>query len=195
MPVIDVRKRRIVSKIVYYGAGLSGKTSNLKYINDHLDAQARGRLVSLSVKTEGTQQIDLLPVRSAKIKGFDVIHNLCTVPGQSIYNKTRKLVLKGTDGVVFVADSDKKRLMANVDALQNLRENLRTHDVALEDLLHVIQYNKRDLPNALPVAELRAKLNPYGVLEFEASVKTGVGVMETLKAIVNMVREDIEKRL
>jgi len=195
MPVIDVRKRRIVSKIVYYGAGLCGKTANLKFIHDHLDAQHRGRLVSLSVKAEGAQQIDLLPVRTGKIKGFDIIHNLCTVPGQSLYNKTRKLVLKGTDGVVFVADSAKSRLIANVDALQNLRENLLTHDVDLEGMLHVIQYNKRDLPDALPVSELRAKLNPHGVLEFEASIKTGVGVMETLKAIVSMVREDVEKRL
>jgi len=195
MPVIDVRKSRIVTKIVYYGAGLSGKTANLQYIHDHIDPQARGRLVSLSVKTEGEQQIDLLPVRAGKVKGFDVIHNLCTVPGQSLYNKTRKLVLKGTDGVVFVADSSKNRLMANMDALQNLGDNLKEYDVALKDMVHVIQYNKRDLPDALPVAELRAKLNPYGVLEFEASVKTGVGVIETLKAILNMVREDTEKRL
>jgi len=195
MPSIDVKRRRIGAKIVYYGPGLSGKTANLRYIYEHLKAEYRGRLVSLSVKGGEGQQIDLLPVKFGTIKGFDVTYNLCTVPGQAFFNQTRKLVLKGTDGVVFVADSRQSRLPANLDSLRNLRENLETHDIQLEYVPHVMQYNRRDRPDVLPVAELRAQLNEYGVLEFEACAESGKGVMETLKAAIQIVREDIERRL
>ncbi|MBS3762729.1 MAG: GTPase domain-containing protein [Planctomycetes bacterium] len=195
MPSIDVKRKRIGAKIVYYGPGLSGKTANLNYLHDHLKTEYRGRLVSLSVKGGEGQQIDLLPVKFGSIRGFDVTYNLCTVPGQAFFNQTRKLVLKGTDGVVFVADSRQTRMAANVDSLQNLQENLEAHDIRLEHVPHVMQYNQRDRDNTLPVAELRAKLNMHGVLEFEASTETGEGVMETLKAVVQIVREDIEDRL
>jgi len=195
MPSIDVQRKRIRCKIVYYGPGLSGKTANLRYVYEHLDRGVRGRLVSLTARSEGSQRIDLLPLKLGKLKGFDVIYNACTAPGQAIYNKTRKLVLKGADGVVFVADSRRNRLVANIDSFRNLRENLEAYDTRLEDLPHVVQYNKRDLNGVLPASELRAHLNPYGVLEFEASTVTGQGVMETLRAVLQLVREDIERRL
>ena len=195
MPSIDVRKKRIGCKIVYYGPGLSGKTANLRYIHDHLSPENRGRLMSVAVKTEGNLYIDLLPVRFGKLGGFDVAYNLCSTPGKALYNKTRQLVLKATDGVVFVADSRPERMDANVDSLENLLENLEAHDLRLRDMPNVIQYNKRDLPDVMPVSEMRSKLNIYGGLEFEASTVTGQGVMETLKAIIDASCREIQQLL
>ncbi len=195
MPSIDVRRKIVGVKIVYYGPGLSGKTANLRYIHDHLSPKQRGRLATLSVEGSGDQRIDLLPLRLGKLKGFAVTYNLCAVPGQAFHNKARKRLLKGADGIVFVADSRSSRMSANLDSLQNLHENLNAYDIALEDMPHVFQYNQRDRPASLSVSELRATLNAAGALEFEASAVTGQGVMDTLKAIVRMVREDLDGRL
>ena len=195
MPSIDVRKKRIGCKIVYYGPGLSGKTANLHYIHDHLGPENRGRLLSVPVKTETPLYIELLPVRFGKLGGFDVTYNLCSTPGKALYNKTRQLVLKATDGVVLVADSRPERMDANLDSLENLLENLEAQDIRLRDMPHVIQYNKRDLPDVIPVSEMRSKLNIYGGLEFEASTVTGQGVMETLKAIIDASSKEIQQLL
>lgn len=195
MPSIDIRRKIVGVKIVYYGPGLSGKTANLRYIHGQVPPKQRGRLAFLSVKGSGDQRIDLLALKLGKLKGFAVTYNLCTVPGQAFQNNARKRLLKGADGIVFVADSRSSRMSANLDSLQNLHENLSAYDVSLEDMPHVFQYNQRDRPAALPVSELRTTLNAAGALEFEASAVTGQGVMDTLKAIVRMVREDLDERL
>lgn len=174
---------------------MSGKTANLLYIRDHIEPEKRGRLLTLNVKGAGNQGIEVLPVEDSPMKGFDVTYNLCTVPGKASLNQARKLALKDADGVVFVADSRPRRMLPNLDALENLRENLKGHDIRLEDVPHVMQYNYRDCPNPAPVSDLRSKLNPHGVLEFEAVATEGRGVMQTMRAIVRLVREDVERRL
>ena len=195
MPSIHVKKRQIGAKIVYYGPGLSGKSANLRFIHDNLPPENRGRLVSLAVKGADGLYIDLLPVRFGKVRGFDVTYNLCSVPGQAMCNTARRLVLKGADGVVFVADSRADRTVANLDSFENLQENLELNDLSLDHVPYVIQYNKRDLPDALRVAELRAQLNLHDHVDFEASAATGQGVIDTLKAIVELVRDDVVERL
>ncbi len=195
MPKVDIKKRRIRAKIVYYGPGMSGKTTNLEYIRDHIDPAKKGRMLTLDVKGAGEQGIEVLPVQLGSLRDFKMIYNLCTVPGKASLNHARRKALKGVDGVAFVADSRQARLIANLDSLENLRENLQTFDIRLEDVPHVIQYNQRDRSNVARVTELRSRLNSYGVLEFEAAANEGRGVMETMKAIVRKVREDIERRL
>lgn len=195
MPNIDVKSKTINCKITYYGTGLGGKTTNIQYIHNKIDPSFKGKLVSLATKTERTLFFDFMPLSLGKIKGFRVTFNICTVPGQSFYNNSRKLLLKGTDGIVFVADSQEHRFDANIDSMYNLQENLEEHGLKLEKIPHVIQYNKRDLPNILSVEELRSELNLYGVPDFEASALYGQGVFETLKAIIKIVSEDIRNRL
>jgi hypothetical protein len=194
MPKVDVRRGRIRAKIVYYGPGLSGKTTNLQYICEQIEEKKKGRLVTLNIRGSG-KGIEVLPVQLGAIKGFDVTYNLCTVPGKASLNRARRLALKDADGVVFVADSRTSRMLPNLDSLDNLQENLRLHDIRLEDMPHVIQYNQRDRANCAPVADLRAKLNLHGVLEFEAVATQGRGVMETLHAVIELVSEDVERRL
>jgi len=195
MASVDVRKRRIGAKIVYYGPGMSGKSANLCAAHSRLDPSIRGKLVSLAVKKGDSTYIDVLAVKFGKVGAFDVTFSVCAVPGQAFYNSTRRLLLKGTDGVVFVADSRPGRLEANLVCLEELKQNLETHELDIERLPYVLQYNKRDLKETVSVAELRSKLNHYGVLEFQASALTGQGVMETLKAITGLVCKDIEERL
>lgn len=195
MPSIDLQKKRIASKIVYYGPGLSGKSSNLKSLHAKLPPEHRGRLQSVATKANPSVYIDILPVKFGKVLGFDTSFTVCAVPGQAFYNKTRKLLLKGTDGVVFVADSKPARRDANVDSLNNLRENLEERRVSLENVPMVLQYNKRDLSDAVDVGILRQELNLFGVPEFEASATTGQGVLETLKSILELVSRDLEKRI
>ena len=195
MPSIDVKKRRIDSKIVYYGPGQSGKTENLRIISETLDGDHRGRLVSMPTKADPNLHIDVLPVRFGKVLGFATTFHICSGPGQAMALSTRRLLLRDTDGIVFVADSRPSRRDANVDSMRELLENLRSYSLELRSIPHVIQYNKRDLDQCTGVAELRGELNSHGVPEFEASANTGRGVVETLRAVVRSVSNDLERRL
>ena len=173
---------QMTAKIVYYGPGLCGKTTNLQAIHQKTAPQSRGEMVSLETETDRTLFFDLLPLDVGVIGGMKVRLQLYTVPGQVFYNATRKLVLKGVDGVVFVADSQKVALDANVESLANLRVNFA--ELGLSDQIPVVfQYNKRDIRNILPVDTLERELNPEGARHFEAAALHGVGVFETLKAI------------
>ncbi len=187
MSFINHMKKEINCKVVYYGPGLCGKTTNLQYIFERASPSARGKLISLETETERTLFFDFLPLTLGKVKGFTFRFHLYTVPGQVFYDASRKLILRGADGVVFVADSQGERMEANQESVENLDLNLREHGRPLEQLPFVIQYNKRDLANAAAVSELREKLNPRGVPDFEACARTGVGVFETLKEVSRTV--------
>jgi signal recognition particle receptor subunit beta len=190
---INYMAREINCKIVYYGPGLCGKTTNLQYIYKRTNPEAKGKMISLATETERTLFFDFLPLSLGEIRGFKTRFHLYTVPGQVFYDASRKLILKGVDGVIFVADSQLERLEANQESLDNLRTNLAEHGYSLEKMPYVIQYNKRDLPNALPLEELRQILNPIGVLDFEASARTGQGVFETLKAVSKLVLTELKR--
>ena len=160
MSMINYASREINCKVVYYGPGLGGKTTNLEFVYNKVAPASRGKMISLATETERTLFFDFLPVDLGNIRGFKVKFHLYTVPGQVYYNASRKLILKGVDGVVFVADSQIERMDANIEAMQNLYENMAQHGYDLTRIPFAIQYNKRDLPNAAPVAELQAALNP-----------------------------------
>ncbi len=187
MSMINYASREINCKIVYYGPGLGGKTTNLQYIYNKVAPNTRGKLISLATETERTLFFDFLPVDLGTIRGFKTRFHLYTVPGQVYYNASRKLILKGVDGVVFVADSQVERLDANIEAMHNLYENLAEYGYDLRLIPFVIQYNKRDLPNVSPVNELNQHLNPDHVPAYEAVATTGIGVFDTLKAIAKLV--------
>jgi signal recognition particle receptor subunit beta len=190
---INYMAREINCKIVYYGPGLCGKTTNLQYIYKRTNPEAKGKMISLATETERTLFFDFLPLSLGEIRGFKTRFHLYTVPGQVFYDASRKLILKGVDGVIFVADSQLERLEANQESHDNLRTNLAEHGYSLEKIPYVIQYNKRDLPNALPTEELRQLLNPIGVLDYEASARTGQGVFETLKAVSKLVLTELKR--
>jgi mutual gliding-motility protein MglA len=190
---INYMAREINCKIVYYGPGLCGKTTNLQYIYKRTNPEAKGKMISLATETERTLFFDFLPLSLGEIRGFKTRFHLYTVPGQVFYDASRKLILKGVDGVIFVADSQLERLEANQESHDNLRTNLAEHGYSLEKIPYVIQYNKRDLPNALPIEELRQLLNPIGVLDYEASARTGQGVFETLKAVSKLVLTELKR--
>jgi signal recognition particle receptor subunit beta len=183
MSMINYAAREINCKIVYYGPGLGGKTTNLEYVFDKVNPSTRGKLISLATEQDRTLFFDFLPVELGQIRGFNTRFHLYTVPGQVYYNASRRLILKGVDGIVFVADSQAERADANLAALQNLYDNLTEHGYEATELPIVIQYNKRDLPDALALPELRRLLNPQGWPDFEAVAVKGVGVFDTLKAI------------
>ena len=168
MSMINYASREINCKLVYYGPGLGGKTTNLEHVYNKVAPGSRGKMISLATETERTLFFDFLPVDLGSVRGFKVKFHLYTVPGQVYYNASRKLILKGVDGVVFVADSQLERMEANIEAMQNLYDNMAQHGYDLTRLPFAIQYNKRDLPNAAPIAELQAALNPGWVVE-EAS--------------------------
>jgi signal recognition particle receptor subunit beta len=165
MSMINYASREINCKLVYYGPGLGGKTTNLEFVYNKVAPGSRGKMISLATETERTLFFDFLPVDLGNIRGFKVKFHLYTVPGQVYYNASRKLILKGVDGVVFVADSQLERMEANIEAMQNLYDNMAQHGYDLTRLPFAIQYNKRDLPNAAPIAELQAALNPGWVVE------------------------------
>jgi signal recognition particle receptor subunit beta len=190
---INYMAREINCKIVYYGPGLCGKTTNLQYIYKRTNPEAKGKMISLATETERTLFFDFLPLSLGEIRGFKTRFHLYTVPGQVFYDASRKLILKGVDGVIFVADSQMERLEANQESLDNLRTNLAEHGYSLDKVPYVVQYNKRDLPNALPVEELRPLLNPTNVIDFEATARTGVGVFETLKAVSKLVLTELKR--
>jgi len=193
MSFINYASREINCKIVYYGPGLCGKTTNLQYIYQKTDPTAKGKMISLATETERTLFFDFLPLALGEIRGFKTRFHLYTVPGQVFYDASRKLILKGVDGVVFVADSQEERLDANIESLLNLQENLEEQGYQLEKLPFVIQYNKRDLPNVSSLDELRQLLNPTEVPEFEACATTGEGVFETVKAVAKLILMELKK--
>jgi signal recognition particle receptor subunit beta len=193
MSFINYASREINCKIVYYGPGLCGKTTNLQFVYQKTAPEAKGKMISLATETERTLFFDFLPLALGEIRGFKTRFHLYTVPGQVFYDASRKLILKGVDGVVFVADSQEERMDANVESLENLRFNLQEQGYDLDRLPFVIQYNKRDLPNVMPVEELRRDLNLTGVPDFEACATTGEGVFETLKAIAKLILIDLKK--
>ena len=193
MSFINYSSREINCKIVYYGPGLCGKTTNLQYIYGKTAPDAKGKMISLATETERTLFFDFLPLALGKIRGFRTRFHLYTVPGQVFYDASRKLILKGVDGVVFVADSQIERMEANLESVDNLKVNLAEQGYELDKLPYVIQYNKRDLPNAAPLDEMRKLLNPTGVPDFEACATVGKGVFETLKAVAKEVLTDLKK--
>jgi signal recognition particle receptor subunit beta len=191
MSLINYASREINCKIVYYGPGLGGKTTNLEYVFNKVNPETRGKLISLATETERTLFFDFLPVDLGSVKGFKTRFHLYTVPGQVYYNASRRLILRGVDGVVFVGDSRAERMDANIASLQNLYENLREHGFEPGKLPMVIQYNKRDLPDAVAVEELRAQLNPTGLPDFEAVAVSGEGVFDTLKSVSKLVLKSL----
>ena len=187
MSMINYASREINCKVVYYGTGLGGKTTNLEHIYSRVNPEAKGKMISLATETERTLFFDFLPLDLGEVKGFKTRFHLYTVPGQVYYNASRRLILKGVDGIVFVADSQKERAEANIEAMHNLYENLDSYGYDLASIPFVIQYNKRDLPNVLPVDQLRAQLNPKGVPDFEGVAIEGSGVFETLTSVSKLV--------
>ncbi|HEU5359957.1 MAG TPA: GTPase domain-containing protein [Candidatus Deferrimicrobiaceae bacterium] len=193
MSFINYSTREINCKIVYYGPGLCGKTTNLQYIYKRANPGSRGKMISLATETERTLFFDFLPLSMGEIRGFKTRFHLYTVPGQVFYDASRRLILRGVDGVVFCADSQLMRMDSNVESLENLKINLREQGYDPDRIPLVMQYNKRDINSVASLAELHALLNYRNVPEFEAVAITGEGVFETLKAIIKLVLIDLRK--
>lgn len=193
MSFINYSSREINCKIVYYGPGLCGKTTNLQFIYKKTRPEAKGKMITLATETERTLFFDFLPLALGDIKGFKTRFHLYTVPGQIFYDASRKLILKGVDGIVFVADSQLERMDANIESFDNMRINLEEQGYSLSQIPYVIQYNKRDLQNTVPVGELKKVLNVDGVPDFEANASAGAGVFETLKAVIKLVLIELKK--
>mgnify|MGYP001271774735 CR=1 FL=1 len=187
MALLNYAKRELNAKVVYYGPGLCGKTTNIQYIHTKLNPDSRGKLLSLATQTDRTLFFDFLPVELGDIKGFKTRFHLYTVPGQVFYNATRKMVLKGVDGIVFVADSQRDMLDANLESFQNLKDNLEEYNLSIDTIPYVIQYNKRDLPGVMSSEELDKALNVDNVPTFPASALDGKGVLPTLTTVCKMV--------
>lgn len=193
MPVVNYASREITCKIVYYGPGRSGKTSNLQYIHRRVPAARRGDMMSLATQGDRTLFFDFLPIEIGTVRSMRTRIQLYTVPGQVFYNATRRMVLKGADAVVFVCDSQEAMLDANLESFENMRQNLEANEIDPDDVPLVLQYNKRDLPNAIPLAELEEALNPTKVPSFEAVAPKGIGVFDTLKAVAKLVLTELKK--
>ena len=193
MTFINYASREINCKIVYYGPGLCGKTTNLQHIFESTAPQSRGKLISLATETDRTLFFDFLPLELGTVRGFKTRFHLYTVPGQVFYDASRKLILKGVDGVVFVADSQEERMDANVESLYNLEENLQAQGYDLMKLPYVLQLNKRDLPNVIPVDELAAELRRKEEPVVEAVASSGAGVFDTLKGVAKQVLTELRK--
>ena len=192
MTFINYAAREINCKIVYYGPGLCGKTTNLQYIYDRTNPSAKGKLISLATETDRTLFFDFLPLDLGSVRGFKTRIHLYTVPGQVFYDASRKLILRGVDGIVFVADSQEQRMDANVEALENLMSNLKEHGYDFNKIPYVLQLNKRDLPNILPVDLLSTELRKKNEPIVEAVAFQGVGVFETLKEIAKQVLTELK---
>jgi small GTP-binding protein len=190
---INYVAREINCKIVYYGPGLGGKTTNLQYLYDVTSADNKGKLISLATETERTLFFDFLPLDLGQIRGLRARFHLYTVPGQVFYDASRKLILRGVDGVIFVADSQEERLDANLESVSNLERNLKEHGFDLAKIPYVLQLNKRDLPNAMTVEQLKKLLLVKGEPVFEAVATKGTGVLETLKAVARQVLVELRK--
>ena len=183
MSLINYSSREINCKIVYYGPGLCGKTTNIQYIYNKVAPETKGKLITLATEMDRTLFFDFLPLELGTVKGFKTRFHLYTVPGQVYYDASRKLILRGVDGIVFVADSQRSRYDANIESLYNLHENLEEYGLSVDDIPYVIQYNKRDMPDIIDLEELEQELNPEGHPSIEAVAITGVGVFDTLKTI------------
>jgi signal recognition particle receptor subunit beta len=194
MVLFNYATKEITAKIVYYGPGLCGKTTNLQFVYDSLPSNNKSKMLSLATKQDRTLFFDFLPLDLGKIRGMRTKLQLYTVPGQVYYNSTRQLVLKGADGVVFVADSQKAAIDANLESWQNLEDNLKKQGIRITEIPVVLQYNKRDLPSAMPVRELDAALNLLRVPAFESVATTGIGVEATLRGITQSVLDSLVKK-
>jgi len=194
MTFINYAAREINCKIVYYGPGLGGKTTNIQYIYEKTGNNTKGKLISLATETDRTLFFDFLPIEFGSIRGFRTRFHLYTVPGQVFYDASRKLILKGVDGVVFIADSQEVRMDANVESIRNLSDNLKEHGYDLMKVPYVLQLNKRDLPTAVPVPQLVGALRIKNEPVYEAVASRGLGVFDTLKAIVKSVLLDLRSR-
>ena len=193
MSFINFAAREINCKIVYYGPGLGGKTTNLQWIFERTGDQQKGKMISLATETERTLFFDFLPLDLGTVRGFKTRIHLYTVPGQVFYDASRKLILRGVDGVVFVADSQEERMDANVEALDNLQENLKEHSYDFNRIPYVLQLNKRDLPNAMPADTLKKELLKKDEPVIEAVAFQGVGVFETLKSVAKLVLIELKQ--
>ena len=193
MSFINFAAREINCKIVYYGAGLGGKTTNLQHIFDKTVDKQKSKMISLATETDRTLFFDFLPLDLGTVRGFRTRFHLYTVPGQVFYDASRKLILRGVDGVVFVADSQEERLDANVEALENLQENLKEHSYDFNRIPYVLQLNKRDLPNAMPADTLKKELLKKDEPVIEAVAFQGVGVFETLKSVAKLVLVELKQ--
>jgi hypothetical protein len=196
MVLVNYSGKEINAKVVYYGPGLCGKTTNLEFIYGRVPQTNRGKMVSMKTRTERTLFFDFLPLNLGDLAGFQTRFLLYTVPGQIYYNATRKLVLKGVDALVFVADSQRGKMDENLESLQNLRENLQEHGLTLDDIPLVMQYNKRDLPDVHTVEEMEAALNPDGAFTWHEAVATsGEGVFETFKGVARLLLAHLSKSM
>jgi len=193
MSFINYSSREINLKVVYYGPGLCGKTTNLSYIYSHVPDDSKGKMISLATETERTLFFDFMPLQLGEIRGFKTRFHLYTVPGQVFYDASRKLILKGVDGLVFVADSQVARRDANAESLDNLEENLREQGYEVKDTPHVIQYNKQDLDNLIPLEQMQKELNKHGAPEFPASAVTGEGIFDTLKSVAKLTLKAVSR--
>jgi len=194
MAFVDFSAREIHCKIVYYGPGLCGKTKNLQFLHERTSPSRRGQLISLATPNERTLFFDFLPLDVGSLRGFQTRLHLYTVPGQVFYDAARRAILRGVDGIVFVADSQEARLAANVESIRNLEKNLREQGYEIAEIPYVLQLNKRDLSSAMPATELSRRLAIKGEPTLEATAATGAGVFETLKAIARLVLLDLRKR-
>jgi len=194
MSFINYSGKEINCKIVYYGAGLCGKTTNLNYIYKRTSPESKGKLISLATETERTLFFDFLPLSLGAVNGFKIRFHLYTVPGQVFYDASRKLILRGADGIVFVADSQEARMEANIESVENLMKNIKEHNLDFDTIPLVMQYNKRDLPNAMSVLDMENDLNPRRAPHFEGVASEGRGVFESLKEIAKLVILDLKKR-
>ena len=193
MSFINFAAREINCKIVYYGPGLGGKTANLQWIYDNTTKTQKGKMISLATETDRTLFFDFLPLDLGTVRGFRTRFHLYTVPGQVFYDASRKLILKGVDGVVFVADSQEERLDANLETLENLQENLQEHGFDFQSIPYALQLNKRDLPSILPVEELAKEIQVKGEPVIEGIAIQGVGVFETLREVAKQVLTELKK--
>jgi hypothetical protein len=193
MTFINYAFREINCKIVYYGPGLCGKTSNIQWIHSQADPAKRGKLVSLATETDRTLFFDFLPLDMGVIKGFRVRFHLYTVPGQVFYDASRKLILRGCDGVIFVADSQKPRMEANIESIANLATNLKDNGFDIRTIPYVLQLNKRDMPSAAPVPEMTELLRFRNEPVIEAVASKGLGVFESLKACARQILLELQK--
>ncbi|HVT04865.1 MAG TPA: GTPase domain-containing protein [Thermoanaerobaculia bacterium] len=194
MTFINYAAREINCKIVYYGPGLCGKTTNLQWIYDKTNPTAKGKLISLATETDRTLFFDFLPLDLGTVRGFKTRFHLYTVPGQVFYDASRKLILKGVDGMIFVADSQEARMEANIESLQNLERNLKEQGYELQTIPYALQMNKRDLPTAVEAGTMYQQLNFKGEPTFEAVANSGTGVFDTLKAVAKLVLTELKKK-